>query len=87
MQISKIIAEVKNMDPAYYERHRLLGINIAYYRNAKNLSQYQLSDKLNIDASHMSKIERAAVGISLDRLYRIADILEVEPYLLLKPKE
>ena len=75
------------MNPAYAERHRLLGLNISYYRNLKDLSQYQLSAKVNIEASHLSKIERAAVGISLDRLYQIADALDVEPFLLLKPKD
>lgn len=75
------------MNSVYYERHRLLGINIAYYRNLKNMSQEQLADQLNADQSHVSRIERADVGISLDRLYKIADILEIEPYLLLKPKE
>lgn len=75
------------MSPAYRERHRLLGRNIAYYRNMKDLSQYQLANQIGIDASHLSRIERAVVGISLDRLYKIADILEIEPYLLLKPKD
>ncbi len=75
------------MNPAYSERHRLLGINIAYYRNIKGLTQAQMADILGVEQSHVSRMERAAIGISLERLYQIADALDVEPFLLLKPKD
>lgn len=51
------------------------------------MTQEQLGDKLNMEQSHISKIERAAVGISMDTLCDIARELNVEPYLLLKPKD
>ena len=72
------------MNSAYHRLYRTLGINIAYYRN---MSQEQLGDRLEIDQSHVSKIERASIGISMDMLCDIAKELEVEPYLLLKPKD
>ena len=75
------------MNPAYHEIYRIMGLNIAYYRNLKDLSQEQLGDQLGSEQSYVSKIERANVGISLDTLCRIAEILKVEPYLLLKPKD
>lgn len=75
------------MNPAYHEFYRIMGLNIAYYRNLKDLSQEQLGDKIGIEQSHVSKIERAAVGISMDMLCDIAGVLGVEPYLLLKPKD
>ena len=65
----------------------VIGVNIAYYRNLYHMSQEQLGDKVNIEQSHVSKIEWAAVEISLDMLCTIAKALEIEPYLLLKPKE
>ncbi|NBI09001.1 XRE family transcriptional regulator [Colidextribacter sp. OB.20] len=75
------------MNPAYHEVYKTLGLNIMYYRNRADLSQRQLGDLLDKDQSHVSRIERAGVGVSLDLLCRIAEILEVEPYLLLKPKD
>ena len=75
------------MDPAYHEIYRVMGLNIAYYRNLRDLSQEQLGDKLDFDQSYVSRIERASIGISMDTLCRIAEILEVEPYKLLKPKD
>ena len=72
------------MNSAYHRLYRTLGINIAYYRN---MNQEQLGDRLEIDQSHVSKIERASIGISMDMLCDIAKELEVEPYLLLKPKD
>jgi len=64
-----------------------MGLNIAYYRNLRELSQEQLGDRLGCEQSYISKIERANVGISMDTLCEIAEILKVEPYLLLKPKD
>lgn len=56
------------MNPAYHEIFRIMGLNIAYYRNLRQMSQEQLGDKLGFEQSYMSKIERAAVGISMDTL-------------------
>lgn len=75
------------MNPAYRDVYKTIGINIMYYRNLRDLSQKQLGDMLDKDQSHISRIERASVGISLDLLCDIAKILNVEPYLLLKPKD
>lgn len=75
------------MNPAYQEIYKTIGLNIIYYRNKNDLSQYQLGDMLDKDQSHISRIERAGVGISIDTLCDIAKALNVEPYLLLKPKD
>lgn len=75
------------MNPAYHEIFRVMGLNISYYRNLRGMSQEQLGDKLDFEQSYISKIERAAVGISMDTLCDIAKALDVEPYLLLKPKD
>ena len=75
------------MKEKYHEVYRIMGLNITYYRNLRGMTQEQLGDKLNMEQSHISKIERAAVGISMDTLCDIARELNVEPYLLLKPKD
>ncbi len=43
----------------------------------KNLTRDEIADKLEMSVSGYSKLERGEVDISLSRLYRIADILEV----------
>ena len=75
------------MNAAYSDFYRMMGLNIAYYRNAKEMSQEQLGDRINCDQTYISKIERAAVGVSMDTLCAIAKALDVQPYQLLKPKD
>lgn len=53
----------------------------------RDMSQEQLGDLVGFEQSYISKIERASVGMSLDTLFDIAKALNVDPYLLLKPKE
>ena len=70
------------MIEAYKKRYRTLGLNIAYYRRQKGLTQEQLAEKAGIERSRVSKTEIAWVGTSLDIIFKIADALEVEPYTL-----
>mgnify|MGYP000102469212 FL=1 len=75
------------MKSAYGKFYKITGLNIAYYRNMRDMSQEQLGDLVGFEQSYISKIERASVGMSLDTLFDIAKALNVDPYLLLKPKE
>lgn len=63
----------------YYEEYRSLGLNIAFYRKKAGLTQLQLAEKLDIDRSHMSAMELATVGVSLDVVFRLCRILDVKP--------
>ena len=54
-----------------------LGLNIAYYRKIKGYSQSQLSEKINISRTHMSRIETADCAVSLDIIFDIAKVLEI----------
>ncbi|HIQ58122.1 MAG TPA: helix-turn-helix transcriptional regulator [Candidatus Merdivicinus intestinavium] len=67
------------MNAAYYHQYKSLGLNIAFYRKARGFTQMQLAEKLNIDRSHMSAIELATVGVSLDVIFHLCEILEVSP--------
>ncbi|MGO5022584.1 helix-turn-helix domain-containing protein [Lawsonibacter sp. LCP25S3_G6] len=75
------------MKESYHSLYRTMGLNIMYYRNLRDFSQDELGAMVDKDQSHISKIERGSVGISLDTLFDIAKALNVDPYLLLKPKE
>ena len=68
-------------------RYRNLGLNIAYYRKLHGLSQEQLAEMADISRTHMSRIETADCAVSLDVVFTIADVLQVEPYKLFQNKE
>jgi transcriptional regulator with XRE-family HTH domain len=65
------------MKQEYHDRYKMLGLNIAYYRKLRGYTQEQLSEKMDMDQTHLSKIEIAGVGISLDKLFQMADLLEI----------
>lgn len=60
-----------------------LGINIRNARKLKHLSQNALAEKLDISREHLAKIETAKRCLSLDLLFRIADILDISESSLL----
>ncbi len=68
------------------ERYRDLGYAISYYRRRKGLTQEQLAERIGISRQHMGAIEAPNMvrAVSLDVLFNIAAVLEIEPYLLLK---
>lgn len=61
------------------DKFRYLGLNIAYYRKEKGLSQIQLAELVNISRTHMSRIETADCAVSLDVVFDICDVLNVKP--------
>jgi len=68
------------------ERYRDLGCAIAYYRKRKGLTQEQLAERVGVSRQHMGAIEAPNMvrAISLDVLFNLAAVLEIEPYILLK---
>jgi len=69
------------------EEQELLGIlssNIRRCRKRDNLSQIELAEKLDISANFLSDIERCKNWVSSDTLVKLATVLNVEPYELLK---
>lgn len=61
------------------DKYRYLGLNIAYYRKEKGLSQSQLAELANISRTHMSRIETADCAVSLDVVFDICDALCIKP--------
>ena len=59
---------------------------IKSYRNKQSVTQEQLAEKVGISRQHLASIEARGMnrGLSLELLFNIATVLEVEPYLLLK---
>jgi len=53
-------------------------VTIRHFREMKNMTREQVSDALEITVSGYGKIERGEVDLSLSKLYKIAEILDVE---------
>lgn len=68
------------------ERYRDLGYAISYYRKRRGLTQEQVAEQVGISRQHLGAIEAPNMirAISLDVLFNIAAVLEIEPYVLLK---
>ena len=52
---------------------KLLGNKIKLARVEKDMTQSKLGLMTNIDSSHVGRIERGEVNVSVETLYRIAD--------------
>lgn len=70
------------------ERIERLSYAIGYYRKKAGYSQEQLAEYLGISRQHLAAVEAPGMnrGISLELLFNIATVLEIEPYMLLKWK-
>ena len=67
------------MDQKRQNQYRQLGLTIAYYRKLRGLTQLELAERVNLSRTHLSTLEapNMPTSISLDKLFDIADILEV----------
>ena len=63
-----------------------LGLNIAYQRKLKKMTQVELADAIGISRTHLSNIEamNTVTAVSLDVLFDIADVLQIDPAVLFK---
>ena len=68
----------------HLEKYKQLSLNISYYRKKKGLSQIQFAEKIGISRTHYSKIEAPNLlyPFSLNVLFNIAEVLEIEPMKL-----
>jgi len=66
------------MEHEFEHEFRMLGLKIAFYRKAKNLTQEQLAELLSVSTSYIGSIEsKTYKPISLKTLFRIAEALDV----------
>ena len=66
------------MGLSFEEKRILLGLNITYYRRAKNLTQLQLAERVSVSGNYISQVGRGFKSVSLGTLAQISEILEVE---------
>lgn len=62
------------------ELYKVIGANIKYYREQTGLTQVQLSERLQISISYLSKIEASGCikSLSISVLNHIANTLDVD---------
>ena len=65
------------MNKNFSKKYLNLVLNIAFYRKLRGSTQMQLAESVDIDRSHMSAIELANVGVSLDVVFKICEVLNV----------
>ena len=59
--------------------------NLKHFRLSKGLSQEELAHRADIDRTYVSSLERSVYNASIDVVDRIAAVLGVEAFELLKP--
>lgn len=62
-----------------FDKYKYLGLNIAYYRKERGISQSELAEMVNVSRTHMSRIETANCAVSLDVVFDICDALDISP--------
>jgi len=66
------------------ELRGILSSNIKRCRLRDNLSQMALAEKVEISTNFLSDIERCKAWVSPETLVKLATVLNIEPYELLK---
>ena len=64
-----------------------LAENLRVRRVSKGLSQERLAELAGFHRTYISQIERCSTNVSLENLQKVADVLEVEVWQLLKPEQ
>lgn len=74
------------MKTDYPERYITLGLKKAYYRKKRGYTQENLAEKVGISLNFLAQVEGTGTirGISLETLFKMADVLQVAPSKLLE---
>ena len=74
------------MKTDYPERYITLGLKIAYYRKKRGYTQENLAEKVGKSLNFLAQVEGTGTirGISLETLFKMADVLQVAPSKLLE---
>ena len=67
------------MKQEYKGLYEKFGLNVVYYRKKNKMTQLQLAELVDVDRSHISAIELGNVGVSMDVIFRLCEVLGVTP--------
>lgn len=65
-----------------YDIKKKLGDRIKMLRREKNFTQEAFAEKINIEPQSLSNIERGKFAPSIETLQKIANVLDVHPFVL-----
>ena len=73
------------MKQIYAENYRQIGLKIAYFRKLRGLTQEELAEQTGLTPAFIGHLEAPNISkaLSLDTLFDIADVLNVDPYKFL----
>ena len=74
------------MQTEFPKRYITLGLKIAYYRKKAGYTQETFAEKVGKSVNFIAQVEGTGSirGISLETLFKIADVLNIEPAKLLE---
>ncbi len=77
------------MKEKYFDKYRMIGLKISYYRKLRGLTQEQLAEKIDKNLAFIGAVEAPNVNrtVSLDTLFDIAAALNVPAYKFLTDDE
>ncbi len=64
----------------------IFGKNVKKYREKKDITQEKLAETLHISTVFISRLENGKYGVQFKNITALANVLEVEPYLLFMPE-
>ena len=70
----------KQQTNRYEKYYRQIGLNIAYYRKLRGMSQMALAEATDLSRTHIPNMK---TSLSLESLFDIAGVLQVAPRALL----
>lgn len=70
----------------YPERYLTLGLKIAYYRKKAGFTQEVFAEKIGKSLNFLAQVEGPGTlrGVSLETLFKMADVLGIPPSKLLE---
>lgn len=74
------------MHTEYPDRYRTLGLKIAYFRKKAGYTQEVFAEKIGKSVNFLAQVEGTGTtrGISLETLFKMADVLQIPPSKLLE---
>ena len=66
------------------DRRKKLGAKVVYFRKLKAITQKELAEQVGVSRQYLSRLEHGQCECSLEMIYNLANLLNVEPEELIK---
>ena len=66
------------------DRRKKLGAKVVYFRKLKAITQKELAEQVGVSRQYLSRLEHGQCECSLEMIYNLAGLLNVEPEELIK---